>query len=395
MELKLDRNKEYALVFEGGGAKGAYEVGVWDALDEEGIKINAVAGTSVGALNAAFVAMDELEEAKRLWREVKYSTVIDVDDDMMSNLLKGKFRSLNLAETARSLTDALVKGGFDVNPLLNFMNEHIDEKKVKESPRDMYFVTVSLTDRKEVVMRARDLEDGELTGMILASCYLPVFRSMKLGGKRYIDGGFADNLPVLPLIRNGYKDIIAVKLKGIGVEKKYKVPDDVTVTTITHNVSVGGILDFEGEKTVESMRLGYFDAKRVMYGLAGSKYYIERTMTEDEAYAEMVRLVRAYYRATGREEPSARYLNERILPSMAVKLRCFGGDYYDLFIAAMEASADDADIDRFAIYNDRELMERLEKEFSVDEGKVPEALVSVRGALRYARRDLRRAPIGL
>ncbi|MBQ7895822.1 MAG: patatin-like phospholipase family protein, partial [Oscillospiraceae bacterium] len=55
MKLKLDHTKEYALALEGGGAKGAYQIGVWQALREAGIKIKAVAGTSVGALNGAMM----------------------------------------------------------------------------------------------------------------------------------------------------------------------------------------------------------------------------------------------------------------------------------------------------------------------------------------------------
>ena len=60
MELKLDTSKTYAIALEGGGAKGAYEIGVWKALDEAGVKYNAVSGTSVGALNGALMVMRDL-----------------------------------------------------------------------------------------------------------------------------------------------------------------------------------------------------------------------------------------------------------------------------------------------------------------------------------------------
>ena len=45
MELKLDRNKTYGLALEGGGAKGAYQIGAWKALREAGIHFSAVSGT--------------------------------------------------------------------------------------------------------------------------------------------------------------------------------------------------------------------------------------------------------------------------------------------------------------------------------------------------------------
>ena len=49
MELKLDLSRAYGLVLEGGGAKGAYQIGAWKALREEGVKIRGVAGVSVGS----------------------------------------------------------------------------------------------------------------------------------------------------------------------------------------------------------------------------------------------------------------------------------------------------------------------------------------------------------
>ena len=53
MEPLLDLTKEYGLVLDGGGARGAYQIGAWTALAEAGMKFSAVAGTSVGALNCA------------------------------------------------------------------------------------------------------------------------------------------------------------------------------------------------------------------------------------------------------------------------------------------------------------------------------------------------------
>ena len=64
MELKLDRNKAYGLALEGGGAKGAYQIGAWKALREAGIRFSAVSGTSVGALNGAMIVMDDLKKRR-------------------------------------------------------------------------------------------------------------------------------------------------------------------------------------------------------------------------------------------------------------------------------------------------------------------------------------------
>ena len=61
---------EFTLILAGGGAKGAYQIGVWKALKELKIKINAVIGNSVGALNGAFIAQNDIDKAIRLWKNI-------------------------------------------------------------------------------------------------------------------------------------------------------------------------------------------------------------------------------------------------------------------------------------------------------------------------------------
>lgn len=65
MKPVIDLEKEYGLVFDGGGARGAYQIGAWKALEEAGVKIQAVAGTSVGALNGALVCMGDLGKGRK------------------------------------------------------------------------------------------------------------------------------------------------------------------------------------------------------------------------------------------------------------------------------------------------------------------------------------------
>lgn len=65
------------LVLGGGGAKGAYQVGCWKALRECGIvRFGAIAGTSVGALNAILVAQDEFDHAERIWNDMSFGRVL-------------------------------------------------------------------------------------------------------------------------------------------------------------------------------------------------------------------------------------------------------------------------------------------------------------------------------
>ena len=130
MKLLLDLTKKYGLVLDGGGARGAYQIGAWKALREAGVHINAVAGTSVGALNGALICMGDLEKAEKIWSEMTFSRVMDVDDAWMERLFQGEQR---LADILPEIRRILAEGGVDVTPLRRLIHETVDEKKIRES----------------------------------------------------------------------------------------------------------------------------------------------------------------------------------------------------------------------------------------------------------------------
>ena len=356
MELKLDNTKTYAIALEGGGAKGAYEVGVWQALEEAGIKYNAVSGTSVGALNGAMMVMRDLEGAVRAWKDIRLSDVIDLEGDQEENLhkvLNGEVDLHDIQELIPQALDIIRNRGLDVAPLRAWVHEVADEKKIKESDVEFFVSTVSLTDKKGLEVKVNDLPEDEICDMLLASAYHPSFRLEKLGGKYYADGGFVDTLPLHVLVENGYKDIIAVRIPGHGIERRFRIPEDVNITLISTNSDLGGVLNFDAEQSRRDMLIGYLDAKRVLYGLYGEKYYIERTMSDREALRQLI--------DRADEGVNLRRLCERELPRVARRLDVFDGDYYELFIAVLEREAGMLGIENKRILTDRELLKQVEE----------------------------------
>ena len=73
--------KKTPLVLGGGGSRGAYEIGVWQALTALGIRIDMVYGTSVGAINAAMVAQGDVDLTAELWKELETDMVFDMAPD--------------------------------------------------------------------------------------------------------------------------------------------------------------------------------------------------------------------------------------------------------------------------------------------------------------------------
>ena len=370
MELKLDKDRVYALALEGGGAKGAYEIGCWQALQEAGIEFNAVSGTSVGALNGAMMALGDLEKAKELWLNIRYSQVMDVDDEAMRKVFQKDMKGDDWRSFAASLQEIMANKGFDVTPLRNLLEEAVDEDAVRASKRELFIITYSISDRKELELRAKDLtEPGEIRDMLLASAYLPVFRNEKLGGKRYTDGGVADAVPLNVLIEQGYKDVIVIRMNGFGRQRSVKIPKDANVHTIAAVRDLGNVLNFTEEQSRFDLSCGYFDAQRLLYGLSGSLYYIDRRWDEARAYRFLLEQMRAILHSYGRSA-SLRQINEDLLPKL--ESRAGGkGDYHAALLGFLETAADEAGVDPFRIYTEDELVAEVTQRYDYNSKSYP------------------------
>ena len=224
MRPLLDLTKEYGLVLDGGGARGAYQIGAWKALKEAGVKIAAVAGTSVGALNGALICMDDLEKAEKIWSEMEFSRVMSVDDEWMRQFFQGEQK---LGDILSELRRILREGGVDVGPLRRLIRENVDEDRIRSCGKEFCIVTFSLTDFKELKLSISDIPEGKLEDFLLASAYLFGFRNEPMeDGRRYLDGGFVDNVPADVLAERGYTDLIEIRIYGPGREPRVRLPED-------------------------------------------------------------------------------------------------------------------------------------------------------------------------
>lgn len=346
MRPLLDLTKEYGLVLDGGGARGAYQIGAWKALKEAGVKISAVAGTSVGALNGALICMDDLEKAEKIWSEMEFSRVMSVDDDWMRQFFQGEQKLGDiLAELGRVFRD----GGVDAAPLRKLIHENVDEEKIRGCGKEFFIVTFSLTDMKELELSVSDIPEGRLEDFLLASAYLVGFKNEPMeDGKRYIDGGIFNNVPADVLVEKGYTDLIEIRIYGPGREPRVSLPEDGEMYQIGPRVKLGSIIEFERERSRQNMKIGYYDAKRMLYGLEGIIYYIEQEHLD------------AWYERRMRDLTE---LEKRAL-SIVLKLPLSGTDK-ELYMGMLEAAAKFLRIPKYRIYKVDELrktvMERYER----------------------------------
>lgn len=375
MELQLDPGKKYGLVLEGGGAKGSYQIGAWRAIREAGIAIQGIAGASVGALNGAMICMDEPEKAEYIWENISYSRVMDVDDEVMENVQKRDWRSVNGAALAEEAKKVLKDKGFDVTPLRELIQSVVDEDKIRSSPRELFITTYSVNDRQLLTIDAKQVPEGEIGDMLMASAYLPLFKQEKLGGKRYLDGGGWNNVPLDVLLDEGYKDIVILRIYGLGFdsEKVTEIPKDVNVYHIAPRQSLGGLLQFDRKQARKNMRLGYYDGLRLLYGLKGKWYYLdapeseayyfERLIGEQEILKELIPA--EVWNNTGdmkENHNGFRVYTERVFPELARRWKMKEDwDYKELYLALLENGARSRRISRFRVYRPGELLEEIRK----------------------------------
>ena len=351
MKPIIDLNKEYGLVFDGGGARGAYQIGAWRALSEAGVKISAVAGTSVGALNGALVCMGDLEKAGHIWKEMVFSRVMDVDDELMEQFFDGE---ASIREILKGLWKKLADGGIDITPLKELIHEVVDEEKIRKCGKEFCLLTFSVSDMKELDLSIEDIPEGLLEDFLLASAYLLGFKNEPLHGKTYIDGGAVNNVPTASLLKRGYKDLIQVRIFGPGRVPKTTIPEDGSLLEIEPRVGLGSILEFSAKRSRQNLKIGYYDAKRALYGLTGSIYYIEETR-EECYYVEIMKLLS--------ELEKTEYRFKLKLP--------IGCSDRELFYGMLEASAKLMRIPKYNIYTADELWNETSRKYETrtDEGK--------------------------
>ena len=151
------------LVLEGGGARGAYEIGACKALFEEGFEFTGITGTSVGALNGAMLAQGNLERAWEMWYGINPARVFRVNDQRMEELLQMERSMQSLSAYMGAIRRIVSQGGLDVTPLQQMLDELIDEARLRRSGIDFGLVTISLTDFKPLEVFVDEIRRGQVS----------------------------------------------------------------------------------------------------------------------------------------------------------------------------------------------------------------------------------------
>ena len=210
-EMK-SRLGQIVLVFQGGGALGAYQAGVYEALHEAGVEPDWLIGTSIGAINASIIAGNKPEERlaklRDFWRRVEHSPALEAVAGLpwvgsslpnwttLAAGIAGFFRPNPLAFMGWHVPLAPDAAAYySTAPLHETLSELVDFSLIaKSAPR----LTVGAAKVRTSEMRYFDSRDMPLTARhVMASGALPpAFPPIRIDGDLYWDGGILSNTPV-------------------------------------------------------------------------------------------------------------------------------------------------------------------------------------------------------
>lgn len=293
--------ERWALTLAGGGGKGAYEIGVWQALREIGLEKNliAVSGSSSGALNAALISLNEFDKAKTIWSSIMPKQFLDINYDTIIGPLNTLVK--------RTLTAGLCSR----DGLIEIIDKYLNLEQLAGA-RIPAYVSISryssdcidcLSEKPQVeYISLSEVSPDDARQFLLASSAMPyIYPPEIIHGNVYRDGGLADNVPIYPMTSVGADNLIVVKLEpddkvDTSLYSKFK-----EVVEIIPSREIGdlfdGTLEFTSRNVMFRMLLGYYDTLRTfglrMYHLNGIPLdYAEKKRREDADYDKIISTLR-------------------------------------------------------------------------------------------------------
>ena len=260
-----------ALVLSGGGAKGAYQLGAWKALKKLKIDFDIVTGTSIGAINGLFIVENKYHTLKKLWLKKDMYKYFGEELKELNN----KKKALHIYKK-----NFLTGTGIDTDKFEHIIKKNIDIDKLYNSNIKYGLITYNISNKKpEIIEKDNKHKDNIIDYAIASASAFPILEPKEINNKKYIDGGYYDNLPINLAIDMGADEVIAIDLEAIGIKRMTK-DKKKHVTLIKPQIDLGNIAIFDKDTNKRNYKLGYNDTMKVFKKLDGNYYTFKKNDLE-------------------------------------------------------------------------------------------------------------------
>ena len=208
-----------ALVLSGGGARGAFQVGVMKYLNEINWKPDLICGTSVGAVNAvAYGTGMSINQLTGLWRTYQRKKMYRVTLPIIIRSLRSRKRFSPLSDT---------------RPLKKLLMEHLKIENLRNSTTEVLIAALNMNTGQINYFNQHVIE---IDHIMAASAIPGLFPWHYIDNEPYWDAGLMVNTPITPALERGAEEIIAVLLSPVGAFKQQlpRTPLEVAELVFEH-----------------------------------------------------------------------------------------------------------------------------------------------------------------
>lgn len=275
------------LVLSGGGAKGSYQVGLFRALEQLGLRswVTAISGCSIGSLNALIYASGGPDSWIATWNSMGFESLLVKEPGAVMESDEGFPRKLV------ELAALLYKRGLEISSLSEFLaqrellpfrqdglrlavKERVDISKVTSGTPKIWLCAYNLYREYPEYFSLTGLSAKDVTDIAMASSAIPlVFPPVEYNGSLYCDGGIpppysrkknGDRIPWLPLREEGCDLILIIYLSHYDKVEPTGFPAGTRIMELYPSsplevVKGTGTLNLSKETMAENLLMGYHD----------------------------------------------------------------------------------------------------------------------------------------
>ena len=271
--------KYIGLVLCGGGAKGAYQVGVFKVLEELEIanEIKMISGSSIGALNGALYLMYSADEIDQIWQQCNWTAIFGVSKENIKKVnqivhrvntrqMSPFFGAINMVGVANQTGLPLQRKGFE-----KVLRQYLKPSIIQKQSIDLIVSCGKVNSKQLAYFNLNHQSPKKMQDILFATTAVPMlYNPVYIDNSYYCDPMKYERAPLAPLLKSDCETIIIVYLnRGQCLGRKEINGKRLIEIAPGRDLGTGiyGSFDFRKSVIENSIELGGNDAYRILYNV--------------------------------------------------------------------------------------------------------------------------------